>query len=177
MIGAIAGAGLQAAGSIFGGIQAARAARKAKQNIENQKKENQAWYDRRYNEDATQRADAQYALNRLDESIRVRNKAAAGTAAVMGSGQEAAAMAKEANNAALSDATARVAAAGDARKDAIEEQYINKKNDLDNKLAGIESNRAGAITEAISGVSKAASDTAGLDFDSFKKKEKKEGEV
>lgn len=72
------GAAIGAAGSIFGGIAASKAMRKMKANVEAQKKDNQDWFDRRYNEDATQRADAQRILTMTEESIKNRNKAAAG---------------------------------------------------------------------------------------------------
>ena len=62
MIGSIIGAGMQAAGAIWGGISASKSAKKVTQSIERQQQENQDWYDRRYNEDATQRADAQRLL-------------------------------------------------------------------------------------------------------------------
>lgn len=56
------GSALGAVGSIFGGNSASKAMKKAKQNVEQQIQKNQDWYDRRYNEDATQRADAQRIL-------------------------------------------------------------------------------------------------------------------
>jgi hypothetical protein len=55
LIGSIAGGALGAAGSIFGGISASKAMRRVKKNLQAQKQANQNWYDRRYNEDATQR--------------------------------------------------------------------------------------------------------------------------
>lgn len=97
LIGSIAGGALGAAGSIFGGIKASKAMRRAKKNIEAQKQANQNWYDRRYNEDATQRADAQRILAKTEESIRNRNKQAAGAQAVMGGTDESTAAAKAAN--------------------------------------------------------------------------------
>ena len=81
------GSAIGAAGSIFGGIKASKAMKKAKRNVEAQRQKNQDWYDRRYNEDATQRADAQRILTQTEESIKQRNKAAAGSAAVMGGGK------------------------------------------------------------------------------------------
>ena len=56
------GSAIGAVGSIFGGIKASKAMKKAKRNVEAQRQKNQDWYDRRYNEDATQRADAQRIL-------------------------------------------------------------------------------------------------------------------
>ncbi|MCM1405167.1 MAG: hypothetical protein NC210_01960, partial [[Clostridium] fimetarium] len=76
MIGSLIGAGIGAVGSIFGGIKASEAMREVKRGIERQRKKNQDWYDRRYNEDATQRADAQRALEITREQIKRRNRAA-----------------------------------------------------------------------------------------------------
>ena len=101
--------------------------KKAKRNVEAQRQKNQDWYDRRYNEDATQRADAQRILTQTEESIKQRNKAAAGSAAVMGGTDESVAAAKEANNKALADATSQIAADAEARKDNIEAHLYAKR--------------------------------------------------
>lgn len=161
MIGSLIGAGLSAVGSIFGGISASKAMKKVKNNLENQKRENQDWYDRRYNEDATQRADAQRILSKTEESIRNRNRQAAGSAAVMGGTEESVAAAKAANNAALADATATIAANADARKDQIEAQYQQKKAQVDDALNNLEMNKAQAISSAVQGVAKAGAGIAG----------------
>lgn len=161
MIGSLIGAGLSAVGSIFGGISASKAMKKVKNNLENQKRENQDWYDRRYNEDATQRADAQRILSKTEESIRNRNRQAAGSAAVMGGTEESVAAAKAANNAALADATATIAANADARKDQIEAQYQQKKAQVDDALNNLEMNKAQAISSAMQGVAQAGAGIAG----------------
>ena len=57
-------------GSIFGGLSASKAMKNVKKNLENQQRENRDLYDRRYNEDATQRADAQRVLAMTEQSIR-----------------------------------------------------------------------------------------------------------
>lgn len=44
------GSAIGAVGSIFGGIKASKAMKKAKRNVEAQRQKNQDWYDRRYNE-------------------------------------------------------------------------------------------------------------------------------
>jgi hypothetical protein len=148
MWGSIIGSALGLVGTGIGIAQASKAAKKAKGIVENQKVENQNWYDRRYNEDATQRADAQRILTRTMENIRQRNRAAAGSAAVMGGPEEAVAAAKAANNEALADTASRIAAAGEARKDSIENQYMGTKQSLDNELANIERQKAAAIAQA-----------------------------
>lgn len=151
------GSAIGAAGSIFGGIKASKAMKEAKRNVEAQRQKNQDWYDRRYNEDATQRADAQRILTQTEESIKQRNKAAAGSAAVMGGTDESVAAAKEANNKALADATSQIAADAEARKDNIEATYMQNDNALVEQLNAIEQGKANAISGAVQGVTNAVS--------------------
>lgn len=150
------GSAIGAVGAIFGGISASKAIKKVKKNIEAQRKKNQNWYDRRYNEDATQRADAQRILTQTEESIKQRNRQAAGAAAVMGGTDESVAAAKAANNEALADATAQIAANADARKDNIEATYMQNDNAFQQQLNDLEQQKAQAISGAVQGVTNAA---------------------
>lgn len=152
----IIGAAVGAAGSIFGGVSASKAVKAAKRRIEAQRKKNQDWYDRRYNEDATQRADAQRILTQTEESIKNRNRAAAGAAAVMGGTDESVAAAKAANNEALADATAQIAANAEAHKDNIEATYLQNENALVEQLNNLDQQKAQAIGGAVQGVANAA---------------------
>lgn len=151
------GAAVGAAGSIFGGIAASKAMNKVKKNIESQRQKNQNWYDQRYNEDATQRADAQAILTKTEESIRNRNQQAAGAQAVMGGTDESVAAAKEANNKALADATSDIAVNADKRKDQIEQTYQQNDANYANQLNELEQQKANAISQAVQGVGQAAS--------------------
>lgn len=147
------GSALGAAGSIFGGIAASKAMKNIKQNIEEQRQKNQNWYDRRYNEDATQRADAQAVLTRVEDNIRNRNRQAAGTQAVMGGTEESVAAAKEANNQALASATSQIAANAEQRKDNIEATYLQNDAAYANQLNQLEQGKAQAIAGAVQGLS------------------------
>ena len=151
------GSAIGAAGSIFGGISASKAMKRAKKNVEAQRQKNQDLYDRRYNEDATQRADAQRILTQTEESIKQRNKQAAGSAAVMGGTDESVAAAKAANNQALADATSQIAANAEARKDNIEATYMANDNAFVEQLNQLEQGKAQAIGQAVQGVANAAS--------------------
>lgn len=148
-------------GSIFGGAKASSAMKQAQANIKNSMEENQDWYDRRYNEDFTQRADAQRMLTLTEDAIRKRNRAAAGTQAVMGGNEESVAAAKQMNNQATSDAAARIVAAGEQRKDNVENQYRARKQALQDQLNNMETNRALNTAQAIQGVGNAASSIIG----------------
>ena len=161
LIGSIAGGALGAAGSIFGGIMASKAMRRVKKNLQAQKEANQNWYDRRYNEDATQRADAQRILTQTEESIRNRNRQAAGAQAVMGGTDESTAAAKAANAQALADATSQIAAGAENRKDQIEQTYQQRDSQINEALNNLEMNKAQAISQAVQGVAKAGAGIAG----------------
>jgi hypothetical protein len=159
MLGSIIGGATGALGGLFGSFGKNDAIKKQMQMIAQQQRENQDWYDRRYNEDATQRADAQRLLQMTEESIKKRNKAAAGTAAVMGGTAESVAAEKEANNKALADTTSQIAAAGEARKDRIENQYMARKEQLNSAMRELEGQKqsdldilGGAIGGAAQGI-------------------------
>ena len=165
MIGSILGGAMGIGGSIFGGLSAAKAMKNVKKNLENQQRENRDWYDRNYNEDATQRADAQRVLAMTEQSIRERNRQAAGAAAVMGGSDESVAATKAANAQAMADAASQIAVAGGRRKDSIEQQFLERKAAINDKLAASvasESNQAGMISQAVSGVASSAANLAGL---------------
>lgn len=161
LIGSIAGGALGAAGSIFGGISASKAMRRVKKNLQAQKEANLNWYDRRYNEDATQRADAQRILTQTEESIRNRNRQAAGAQAVMGGTDESTAAAKAANAQALADATSQIAVNAENRKDQIEQTYQQRDSQINEALNNLEINKAQAISQAVQGVAKAGAGIAG----------------
>lgn len=160
MLGALIGAGLGLASSIAGGIANRKARRKQEQMIAQQQRENQAWYDRTYNADPTKRADTVRLLTQMQEQIKNRNKAAKGRQAVMGGTDDSATAVKEANNKTLADTTSQIVAANDARKDNIEQQYRERKNQLNNQQMGIEAEKAADTANAVAGVAGTAANIA-----------------
>lgn len=150
-----------AAASIFGGVTASKAMKKVKNSLNQQKQQNQDWYDQRYNEDATQRADAQAILTKTEETIKARNRAAAGSQAVMGGTEESVAATKAANAQAQAEAASQIAVNADHRKDAIEQQYQQRDAQLTDALNQMEVNKAKAVSEAVQGVASAAGNIAG----------------
>ncbi len=160
LVGGIIGNAMNAGASIFGGISSAKAMREVSKNLNQQKQENQDWYDRRYNEDSTQRADAQRLLTMTEDSIRNRNRQTAGAAAVMGGTEESVAAAKAANNSALIDAVSQINAQADTRKDTIEQTYQSNKANLDSQLNNMSIQKANNIAQAVQGVSSAAGSIA-----------------
>ena len=162
MIGSIIGGAMKLGGSIFGGIKASREAKKQQKMLDAQKAENQAWYNRRFNEDGTQRADAQRLLTNTQDLLRRQTMAAQGANAVTGASTEAVAAQKAANNQALAEATSTIAAASDARKDNIEQQYQTNNNALADKQMQISRQKQDAITQAVQGVAGAADSIGGI---------------
>lgn len=162
--GAIAGTALKAVGSIVGGIIASRQARKAEREqkafIQEREADNQDWYDREYNVDSTQRADAQRLLTMTSEAIKNRNKRAEGMAAVGGATEESVAAEKQINAQALANTASSINEQGQARKDQIEDTYQARKDALnsDRQLLAQQTNaqKQSNIASAISGISGAA---------------------
>lgn len=161
MLGSLIGGGLRAVGGIFGGISASKAMKRVRDNIKEQQQQNEDWYNRRYNEDATQRADAQRILTETEEAIRNRNRQAAATAAVMGGTEESVAATKAANAQATAEAASQIAVAGDARKDRIEGRYQERDAKLNDALNKMELGKAQAIAQAAKGVANAGANIAG----------------
>lgn len=163
MIGSLIGAGLSAIGGIAGGIAKSKAMQNVKNNLEGQRQANEDWYDRRYNESATERADARAAIERARAAYLEGNRQAAGAAAVTGGSEEGVAAAKAANAKALGGVMTQIAADGSRRKDAIESQYMSKDEALQQQLNDMEMAKASNINQAIGGVAQAGANFAELD--------------
>lgn len=159
-IDSIIGGAAGAVSSLFGSAGKNRMIRQQMREYKKLQNENQEWFNRRYNEDATQRGDAQRLLTMTEDAIKKRNRAAAGTAAVMGGTEESTAAAKAANAEALANATSQIAANAEDRKDAIENRYLQRKNALNEALINLKGQKAngfdmlgGAIGGAAAGFS------------------------
>lgn len=160
MAGAIIGAALSVGSSIYSGIANRNAQKKRERAIEAQQKENQAWYDRKYNEDPTKRADTMRLLTQMQEQIKNRNKAAKGRQAVMGGTEDSTTAVKEANNKTLADTTSQIVAANEQRKDNIEQQYLARKQSLNDQKNGLEAEKATNTANAVAGVAGTAANIA-----------------
>lgn len=144
MFGSIVAGAIGAAGGILGKIQANKQMKQVEANIRRDKADNQAWYDRRINEDATQRADAQEMISRMEESVKNRNRQAAGTQAVMGGTEESLAATKQANNQAVAQTAAAINASASSRKDTIEQTYQANNRAYNQQLNDLKAGQANA---------------------------------
>lgn len=149
----IAAALIGAAGSILGNVLQRNAQKRAYQrqqdSLRRDAADNEAWYNRRYYEDATQRADTQRALAQARETFRSSNRAAMGRNAVMGGTNAQAAAAKEANNEAYADMVSQAAAAAESRKDNVEDAYLKEKQTLNGAQRTLDNTNDQANAEAI----------------------------
>ena len=178
MIGALIGAGLGLASSIAGGIANRKARKKQEQMLAQQQRDNQAWYDRKYNEDPTKRADTVRLLTQMQEQIKNRNRAAKGRQAVMGGTEDSTTALKEANNKTLADTTSQIVAANEARKDAIEQQYQQNKRSIQGQQMQMEAEKSADTANVVSGVAGTAANIAAtLDSVSGSSKDPKRPDV
>ncbi len=160
MIGAIIGGALSLGSAIANGISGNKARKAQREALERQKKDNEAWYNRKYNEDPLQRADAVRMLTLMSEQIRNRNKAARGRQAVMGGTDDSVTATREANAKTASDTTAQIVAANEARKDNIEQQYLANKRNIEQGEQQQRAQEAAAGASTIGSVLSTASSIA-----------------
>lgn len=146
------GSAAKAGASIFGGIMSAKAMNSVKKSIETERKKNQDWYDRRYNEDATQRADAVQVLTQTQDMLRRNSEQAAGSAAVSGGTDESVAQAKASATKTVGDVMSNMNAQAASRKDSIEQQYMTNDANYANQLNDLTMKKTEAINQAVQGV-------------------------
>lgn len=155
MIATLIGAGLAVGSSLWGGYKASQAAKKANQQIANQRAANQAWFNRRYNEDYADTAAGQRLITQAKDYAKDNWKKAQGASRVGGATDESAAAAKEAGNKMVGNTISGIAAADTARKDRIDSQYRSLDNSLTQQQIAVEQNRAAQISQAASQASNA----------------------
>ena len=160
-IGSLIGGALKVGSSIIGGIKQKKAAKRQQSRINELMQENQNWYDRAYNEDETQRADAQRLITMTQDAMRRNNQAEAGMAAVAGGTTESIAAAKAANNQAIADTVSQIAADAAGRKNAIEQQYMATKRGLIGDLNDIDTHTARQTASAVRNSAGVAAEIAG----------------
>lgn len=152
LLGALIGAGTGLIGTGINAIMGARKARAEQRALAKAERENQQWYDRRYNEVGRERADAQRLLTRMREAQSDRMSRAAGANAVVGGSSARVASEQAAANKAVGDTISQIDAAQEARRDKIEGQYLSRKDNLRNarmrSLAADKANLANAATQA-----------------------------
>ena len=152
LLGAL-GLGLGAAGSAANFISQAKEARKRRRALDERERENEAWYNRKYNEVGAESASAQRALTAMRDAQRQRMDRASGAAAVSGASSESVAAEKAAANKAIGDTVSAIAARDDARKERVEDEYRRERRAIENARDNIslqkQQNTAAATSQAL----------------------------
>ena len=152
LLGAL-GLGLGAAGSAANFISQAKEARKRRRALDERERENEAWYNRKYNEVGAESASAQRALTAMRDAQRQRMNRASGAAAVSGASSESVAAEKAAANKAIGDTVSAIAARDDARKERVEDEYRRERRAIENARDNIslqkQQNTAAATSQAL----------------------------
>lgn len=157
MIGAIAGAAIQAGSSIYGAIKSSQANKKANALIQSERDENRKWYEQKMAEDYMQRADVQNVLRKQRELLDEQYKRARATNVVAGGTEEALALQQQAANETLGETTANIAAQSADYKEGIENQYRAKDSALNQQQVDVYQNEASQIANAAGQMGKAVS--------------------
>lgn len=155
--------GLGLAQSIFGGIKAAKEAKKQQRVIGQEQAKNEAWYNKNYHQDYMDRADAKAQMKRVEDFMNRRNKMAEASAAVTGATPEAVLAQKEQSNDALAQTVGNIAQNADAYKDQVQARYDDKANALTQaQLGQSQMSEQGAANMAAGGINMMGSALGGL---------------
>jgi hypothetical protein len=168
---ALAGAGLAA--SLFGGAKASKAAKEAQKRQRAQEAKENAWYNRRYNEDYLDTAAGQNLVRRAKDYAREQWKRAAGAQAVAGGTNAATQMAKDAGNKMVGDTMANIAAQDTARKAQVDNMHrqaeanfaqmdMARENQRAQNITNAAQNASNAMLSAASAVGQSSSNTPNL---------------
>ena len=150
---ALAGASL--ASSIFGGIKSSKKQKEAERRLENEKLENEAWYNRRYNQSFADTASGQNYIRMAKDAAREAWQREAGAAAVGGGTDADVAAAKEAGVKMIGDTVAQMAATDTARKDNVDATYRAEKSRLNQQQIALDQQHAANNSQAASSASDA----------------------
>jgi len=141
-----AGAGLLS--SFIGGSQASKAAKEAERRQRQQEAKENAWYNRRYNEDYVDTAAGQNLVRRAKDFAKEQWKKASGAQAVAGGTAAATQMAKDAGNKMVGDTIANIAATDQARKAQVDNMHRQAEAQFAQMDMNREMQRAQNITNA-----------------------------
>ena len=115
-----------------------------------------AWYDKEYNANYLDRADARASLAATRDILADRYKAAEGSAAVTGATDESLARQKAAANEVLADVTSNLAQSAEAHKEAVRANYENQQEAYRKEKVGVNNQKANATVQAAQGLAQSA---------------------
>lgn len=172
MLGAIIGAVASIGGGIASAIGANKARKIQEEELKKREERQAATYARRINQDYTQRADAQRMLKITRDALKQRAEAAAGRQAVMGLTDSGLAAEREMAGNVMADTASQIAAAGEAQKDAIEQQYEQQQAENSRERTNIAAGKAAATGQAVGQMVQGVGQVAGALTGAFGKQPK-----
>jgi len=149
------------ASSLIGGAKASSAAKAAERRQRAQEAAENAWYNRRYNEDYVDTAAGQNLVRRAKDYARENWRKAAGAQAVAGGTAAATQMAKDAGNKMVGDTIANIAATDQQRKAQVDNMHRQSEAQFAQQDMAREMQRAQNITNASQNASNALASMAG----------------
>lgn len=151
----LAAAAVGLGASLLGSAKASQAARASERKQRQMEAKEDAWYNRRYNEDYIDTAAGQNLVRRAKEYAKENWKKAAGAQAVAGGTAAATQMAKDAGNKMVGDTIANIAATDTMRKDRVDSQHRAAEQQFGQMDMNRELQRAQNISNAASSASNA----------------------
>lgn len=147
--------GVSAVANLIGANKAAKSSASAneaaKSEMDAQKAANEAWYNQKMNENYLDSAEAQAAITKARDMAQEQLASARARQAVMGGTDASIAAAQQSTNKMLADTMSGIAAQSTARKDAFEQTYINRNNELSRQLIDMYGQKAANSAAAGSG--------------------------
>lgn len=156
LIGGIIGGIGSAVAGIVGGNAVRKAANRNARLLAEAEEDAKAWYDKEYNANYLDRADARATLAATREMLADRYKAAEGSAAVTGATDESLARQKAAANEVLADVTSNIVQSAEAQKEAVRANYENQKEAYRKEKVGVNNQKANATVQAAQGLAQSA---------------------
>lgn len=156
IIPALIGAAVAIGSTAFGAAASASARRKSERMQRAQEAKEDAWYNRRYNEDYADTAAGQNLIRRAKEFSRENWRKAAGAQAVAGGTAAATQMAKDAGNKMMGDTLANIAATDQQSKSHVDNLHRQAEMGFTQQDMAREEQRGQNIAQAAAGVANAA---------------------
>lgn len=119
------------AGSAVAGKISAQKNKEADAMLQQQKSDNEDWYNLKRSEDLTRRADVVAMTNKNRKMLEDRYKSSRAANIVSGGTDESLALQQQAANQAMADSMSNIAIEGVREKQNAEQQYIQRKNSLE----------------------------------------------
>lgn len=159
-------AGISAAGSIFGGAMANKAARKQRRALEDKQRKLDVWREEALGSDYLSRADSQAALRTVRENIDEQLKAADTSAIKGGMTDEARAAYASRLNRGYADVVSQIAGLGEKYRDRVRDMHLQQSAAIDDAKMGLNStsgaqNLASGIASAAGSLSQLMGASAG----------------